>query len=107
MIEQVGRYPDLAVLFVTRSHAAAMQEAADTVSRLLEPTLLIGCAAESVVGNQREVEMAPAVTLWAAMTGPLAPVRLWADLPGDDRDPQASRRSHAESIHAPFCSGSR
>ncbi len=88
VIEQVGRHPDLAVLFVTRPHAGALEEAADSVSRLLEPTLLIGCAAESVVGNQREIEQAPAVSLWAALTGPIAPVRLWAELepgePGED-----------------------
>ncbi|HEX3425304.1 MAG TPA: FIST N-terminal domain-containing protein, partial [Acidimicrobiales bacterium] len=83
VIEQVGRHPDLAVLFVTRPHREALAEAADTVRRLLEPTVLIGCAAESVVGNQREVEQAPAVTLWAGMTGPLAPVRLWAEVDED------------------------
>jgi small ligand-binding sensory domain FIST len=79
VIEQVGRHPDLAVLFVTRPHAGALEEAADAVTRLLEPTLLIGCAAESVVGSQREIEQAPAVSLWAGLTGPIAPVRLWVD----------------------------
>jgi small ligand-binding sensory domain FIST len=79
VIDQVGRHPDLAVLFVTRPHAGALAEAADAVTRLLEPTLLIGCAAESVVGNQREIEQAPGVSLWAGLTGPLAPVRLWVE----------------------------
>jgi small ligand-binding sensory domain FIST len=79
VIEQVGRHPDLAVLFVTRPHAGALEDAADTVARLLEPTVLIGCAGESVVGNQREIEQAPAVSLWAGMTGPIAPVRLWTE----------------------------
>jgi small ligand-binding sensory domain FIST len=79
VIDQVGRHPDLAVLFVTRPHAGALAEAADVVTRLLEPTLLIGCAAESVVGNQREIEQAPGVSLWAGLTGPLAPVRLWVE----------------------------
>jgi small ligand-binding sensory domain FIST len=79
VIEQVGRHPDLAVLFVTRPHAGALEEAADAVCRLLEPSLLIGCAAESVVGNQREIEQTEAVSLWAALTGPIAPVRLWTE----------------------------
>jgi small ligand-binding sensory domain FIST len=84
VIEQIGRFPDLAVLFVTRPHAGALEDAADTVSRLLEPTVLIGCAAESVVGNQREIEQAPAVSLWAGLTGPIKPVRLWTEFePGD------------------------
>lgn len=84
VIEQVGRHPDLAVLFVTRPHAGALEDAADTVARLLEPTVLIGCAAESVVGNQREIEQAPAVSLWAGMTGPIVPVRLWTEFEGSD-----------------------
>ncbi len=40
VIEQVGRHPDLAVLFVTRPHAGALEEAADAVTPLLEPTVL-------------------------------------------------------------------
>ncbi|MDQ6616261.1 MAG: FIST C-terminal domain-containing protein [Actinomycetota bacterium] len=87
VIEQVGRHPDLAVLFVTRPHGGALEDAADTVSRLLEPTLLIGCAAESVVGNQREIEQAPAVSLWAGLTGPIAPVRLWAEFEAAEFEP--------------------
>jgi small ligand-binding sensory domain FIST len=87
VIEQVGRHPDLAVFFVTRPHAGALEEAADAVSRLLEPTLLLGCAAESVVGNQREIEQAPAVSLWAGLTGPIAPVRLWVEF--DDAGSQS------------------
>jgi small ligand-binding sensory domain FIST len=79
VIDQVGRHPDLAILFVTRPHAATLAEAAEAVTQLLAPTLLIGCAAESVVGNQREIEQAPAVSLWAALTGPIAPVRLWVE----------------------------
>ncbi|MDQ1439944.1 MAG: hypothetical protein QOG97_172, partial [Acidimicrobiaceae bacterium] len=87
VIEQVGRHPDLAVLFVTRPHAGALEEAADAVCRLLEPTLLIGCAAESVVGNQREIEQTEAVSLWAALTGPIVPVRLWTEFgPEFERD---------------------
>ncbi|HEX3425402.1 MAG TPA: FIST N-terminal domain-containing protein [Acidimicrobiales bacterium] len=79
VIEQVGRHPDLAVVYVTRPHAGALDDAADTVARLLEPSVLIGCAAESVVGNQREIENAPAVSLWAGMTGPIVGVRLWTE----------------------------
>jgi small ligand-binding sensory domain FIST len=83
VIEQLGRHPDLAVLFVTRPHAGALEDAAATVAQLLGPTVLLGCAAESVVGSQREVEQAPAVTLWAGLTGPIAPVRLWTEIGPD------------------------
>jgi small ligand-binding sensory domain FIST len=105
VIEQVGRHPDLAVLFVTRAHAGALAEAADAVARLLEPTLLMGCAAESVVGNQREIEQAPAVSLWAGLTGPIAPVRLWLELEeadsADDRDGGRSDDEDDEGRRAP------
>lgn len=39
---------------------------------------IAGAAAESVVGTGREVEETPAISLWAAWIGPLAPVRLSA-----------------------------
>ncbi len=84
VIEQLGRFPDLAMLFVTRPHAGALEDTAATVSELLRPSVLVGCAAESVVGQHREVEQAPAVSLWAGLTGPIAPVRLWAEF--DDSD---------------------
>jgi small ligand-binding sensory domain FIST len=83
VIELLGRHPDLAVLFVTRPHAGTLEDAAATVAQLLAPTVLLGCAAESVVGSQREVEQAPAVTLWAGLTGPIAPVRLWTEVGPD------------------------
>jgi small ligand-binding sensory domain FIST len=85
VIEQVGRHPDLAVLFVTRPHGGELEAAVETVSCLLGPTLLFGCAAESVVGNQREIEQTPAVSLWAGMTGPIVPVRLWAEFDDGER----------------------
>ncbi|MDP9074253.1 MAG: FIST C-terminal domain-containing protein [Actinomycetota bacterium] len=80
VIEQLGRHPDLAVLFVTQAHGGALEDAAATVSALLGPTVLFGCAAESVLGRQREIELAPAVSLWAGLTGPVTPVRLWTEL---------------------------
>ncbi len=99
VIEQVGRYPDLATMFVTRPHLEALEDAAETVSRLLAPSVLIGCAAEAVAGNQREVEQEPAVSLWAGLTGPMAPVRLGRDADtanqeGEtgDRGPSPGRR---------------
>ena len=79
ILERLGRYPDLCVLFVTAPHAGALEDASRTVRHVLEPTLLVGCAAESVVGGALEVEQEPAVSLWAGVTGPVAPLRLWAE----------------------------
>jgi small ligand-binding sensory domain FIST len=78
VLDRVGRHPDLAVLFVTSSHAGALGDVVAAVDELLSPTLLLGCAAESVLGTGQEVEAGPGLSLWAGMTGPLAPLRLTA-----------------------------
>ena len=70
------REPDLAVLFVTPPHAAALEQIGRTVRTTLAPRALLGCAAVSVVGGPREVEAGPAVSLWAGFTGPVEPFHL-------------------------------
>jgi len=89
ILDRLGRHPDLAVLFVTRPHLGALEDAAGTVRQLLEPSVLIGCGAESVAGNGHEVEEAPAVTLWAGVFGPVTPIRLWAQ--GTQNEPGAQQ----------------
>src|SRR5207249_8813293 len=42
----------------------------------LRPSTLLGCAAGTVVGRDREVEDEPAVSLWAGDTGLVAPFHL-------------------------------
>jgi small ligand-binding sensory domain FIST len=79
VLDRVGRHPDLAVVFVTPPHSGAIAEVAAAVRELLSPTVLLGCAAESVVGTGQEVERGPAISLWAGLTGPVAPLRLWAE----------------------------
>jgi small ligand-binding sensory domain FIST len=79
VLERLGPHPDLAVVFVTRPHVGALEDAAAAIRKVLSPTLLLGCAAESVVGQGIEVEEAPAVSLWAGVTGQVAPVRLWTE----------------------------
>jgi small ligand-binding sensory domain FIST len=72
----VGDAPDLALLFVTPHHLDAFSDVAAAVRATLEPRTLLGCAAVAVVGGGREVERAPAVSLWAGRTGPLRPFHL-------------------------------
>jgi small ligand-binding sensory domain FIST len=96
VLERLGRYPDLVVLFVTAAHAGALEDAAKTVRQILEPSLLLGCAAESVVGGALEIEQEPAVTLWAGVTGPVAPLKMWAEQTsiggvGEDPDGESLR----------------
>jgi len=80
VLDRVGRHPDLALVFVTPAHSGAIAEVAAAVRELLAPTVLLGCAAESVVGTGQEVERGPAISLWAGLTGPVVPLRLWDDM---------------------------
>jgi small ligand-binding sensory domain FIST len=79
VLEQLGPDappPDLALLFVTPPHAGALEDAAAAVGALLHAGALLGCAAESVVGGDREVEERAGVSLWAGHTGPVTSFRL-------------------------------
>lgn len=84
VLEALGEAPDLAILFLTPPHAGALEDAAAAVRTLLSPRTLIGCAAESVLANEREVEEQPAVTLWAGRVGATHPVLLLDDGPPPD-----------------------
>ncbi len=68
--------PDLAMLFVTPVHASVLHEIVATVNATLRPASMLGCAAISVVGGEREVERGPAISLWAGRTGPVTPFHL-------------------------------
>ncbi len=68
--------PDLALVFVSPPHAGALEDAAAAVRDVVRPRTLLGCAAGTVVGGDREVEDEPAVSLWAGDTGPVAPFHL-------------------------------
>ena len=70
--------PDLAMVFVTPVHASSLGEMAATIKATLSPTTLLGCAAVSVVGGEREVERGPGIALWAGRTGPVTPFHLTA-----------------------------
>ncbi|HZN13235.1 MAG TPA: FIST N-terminal domain-containing protein [Acidimicrobiales bacterium] len=77
ILEALGRRPALATVFVTPHHAGALEDAAAAVRAILEPDVLVGCSAVSIVGNGREVEDGPGVVLWAAtLDAPVAPVHL-------------------------------
>jgi small ligand-binding sensory domain FIST len=76
VIEALDGPPDLALLFVTPPHAAGLDAAAPAVMATLSPGALLGCAAVSIVGGNREVEESPGVALWAGNTGPVEPFHL-------------------------------
>jgi small ligand-binding sensory domain FIST len=84
VLETIGERPDLVFISVTRPHAGALDDIVNTVSEVLHPLAMIGCAAESVVGTGREVEETPSISLWAGRVGPLLPVSLRGTRSVDD-----------------------
>lgn len=65
-LKQLGRAPDLAVLFVSPHHLEQADEALRAVRARLGGGRLIGCSGEAIVGRGVEVENLPAVALWVA-----------------------------------------
>jgi small ligand-binding sensory domain FIST len=84
VLEAIGERPDLVFISVTRPHAGALDDIVHTVTSVLHPLAMIGCAAESVVGTGREVEETPSISLWAGRVGPLLPVSLRGTRSVDD-----------------------
>jgi small ligand-binding sensory domain FIST len=58
--------PDLAFVFFTAHHAAEAQGLLDRLTAELAPAGLVGCSAEGVIGPDREIERAPAVSILLA-----------------------------------------
>jgi small ligand-binding sensory domain FIST len=84
VLARLGPMPELAVLFVTPPHRAALDDIAGVVRTVLRPVTVLGAAAVAVLGARREVEQTPGVTLFAARLGsPAVPVRLVAERTGD------------------------
>lgn len=61
---------DLAVLFFSAHHAEAAEDLAEELQKRMQARAIIGCVAESVIGNDREVENAAAMSLWLGQWGP-------------------------------------
>ena len=76
VLERGGTGPDLALLFVTPHHRAELVDIVAAVRTLIRPVALLGCVAESVVGNGQEIEDSPGLVVWAGWLGHTAPVRL-------------------------------
>lgn len=61
-----GARPGLALLFVSHDHAERFEEVARLVRARLSAAHLIGCCGDSIIGNGREVEEGPCVSVWVA-----------------------------------------
>jgi len=62
-----GQAPDLAVVFVSQQHQEHFDEVAALLAQLLSCKVLIGCSAGNVIGDGREVEDRPGLSLTAAL----------------------------------------
>lgn len=62
----LGHHIDLAFVFFSPHHTESTDVLAATINARLNPTVLLGCSAETVIEGQHEIEGQPAVCLWAA-----------------------------------------
>lgn len=100
LLERLGPGPDLVTLFVTAPHTGALEDVAAAVHRLLQPRVLIGATAVSVVGGGLEVEESPALSLWAGrLPGQITPVHL--------RAREATDGWTVDGLDAPAATGAR
>lgn len=65
-LQQLGATPNLAFLFFTAEHVEAAEEIARLVVERIGTNELLGCSAESIVGQDREIESEPGIALWVA-----------------------------------------
>jgi small ligand-binding sensory domain FIST len=62
-----GVRPDLAVVFASPQHAAEYERVPELLRAQLDPAVLVGCSAGGVIGDGREVEGAPGLSVTAAV----------------------------------------
>src|SRR5262249_40226213 len=65
-LEDLQATPDLALIFFSPHHLGAAATLARTAQQRLSAGCLLGCAGEAIVGNDQEIEAAPALSLWLA-----------------------------------------
>ncbi|MDQ2754416.1 MAG: hypothetical protein M3R71_02580 [Actinomycetota bacterium] len=67
VLEHLGRHPDLVMLSASSGHAGALEDVAGTIEHVLSPTVLVGATSGGP---------APSLSLWAAVVGAVAPLRI-------------------------------
>jgi small ligand-binding sensory domain FIST len=60
-----GEPADLALVFASMHHAEALEEIAALITREGVGQNVLGCTGESIVGEDKEIEGAPALSLWS------------------------------------------
>src|SRR5439155_5849235 len=62
-----GEKPDIVIGFVSPHFIKEYDEIPGLVTRMLEPGIFVGCSAGGLIGNWREIEQQPAISLTAAV----------------------------------------
>jgi len=57
--------PGLVLAFFSPHHLPSARQLAEELHRRLKPGCLLGCVGETIIGNDREVEQNPALSVWA------------------------------------------
>lgn len=78
VLDRMGPAPEVAALFLTPDLEPALDDVVAAVRATLDPTVLVGAVAPTVVAGAREVDTGPALVLWAADLPGALPVRLEA-----------------------------
>lgn len=81
-----GAAPDLALVFYSPHHLRAADDLLEALRARLRPRALLGCVAEAVIGNDREVEGGPGLSLWLGQWprgARLTPFHLWLERTAD------------------------
>ncbi|MEO6807615.1 MAG: FIST N-terminal domain-containing protein [Isosphaeraceae bacterium] len=106
-----GEPADLALAFVSAHHAEGLGRLAAAVSQRGVGRHILGCTGESIVGQGREIEAKPAVSLWSIRFPEgvrLRPIRLGFDgelfkgWPGDLVEPKADEDRALVLLGDPF-----
>ena len=79
-----GTSPDLLAFFVSHHHGSALEELGARLKTATGARVLCGCTGESIVGNAREIERGPALSVWGGV------------LPGTSMTPFYTRASQDE-----------
>lgn len=76
VLEQMdGTDIDLLAVFIDSSHTGAVEDISASLRHLLKPAVMIGATACGVLGQEVEVEDAPAISVWAASGVMATPLR--------------------------------
>src|ERR687898_120108 len=65
-LDQLGGAPDLVICFFSMEHAGAAAGIALSLSERTGTSAIIGCTAQGVIGDGRELEGEPALAVWMA-----------------------------------------